>query len=200
VTSGSNGLYGIPTPTLYPGDVDALVGNTHFYYYALVAFLVGYGILRLVVGSPFGRALNAIRENEGRMGSLGYDVPVYKLAAFTVAGAMAGYAGALTMQQAKYVSPSTVAFEVSALAVVALIVGGQRSLLGPVLGAGFVYLIRDELADTFSEHWALVLGAVFVLVVYFLPRGIVGAGRALRRAARARARARVAVAEAPEAG
>jgi branched-chain amino acid transport system permease protein len=185
VTGGSNGLFGIPQPAL--GTTDrALRGNDRFYWYALAVFLVGYGVLRMVVASPFGRALGAIRENEGRMSSLGYNVPLYKLTAFTIAGAVAGYAGALFLQQPKYFSPEGMSFEVSALAVVALIVGGQRSLLGPVLGAAFVYVIRDQLASVLAEHWRLVLGAVFVLVVYLLPGGFVAAGRAARRRVGAR--------------
>jgi branched-chain amino acid transport system permease protein len=185
VTGGSNGLFGIPQPAL--GTTDrALRGNDRFYWYALAVFLVGYGLLRMIVASPFGRALGAIRENEGRMSSLGYNVPLYKLTAFTIAGAVAGYAGALFLQQPKYFSPEGMSFEVSALAVVALIVGGQRSLLGPVLGAAFVYVIRDQLASVLAEHWRLVLGAVFVLVVYLLPGGFVAAGRAARRRVGAR--------------
>jgi branched-chain amino acid transport system permease protein len=185
VTGGSNGLFGIPQPAL--GTTDrALRGNDRFYWYALAVFLVGYGVLRMIVASPFGRALGAIRENEGRMSSLGYNVPLYKLTAFTIAGAVAGYAGALFLQQPKYFSPEGMSFEVSALAVVALIVGGQRSLLGPVLGAAFVYVIRDQLASVLAEHWRLVLGAVFVLVVYLLPGGFVAAGRAARRRVGAR--------------
>jgi branched-chain amino acid transport system permease protein len=185
VTGGSNGLFGIPQPAL--GTTDrALRGNDRFYWYALAVFLVGYGVLRMIVASPFGRALGAIRENEGRMSSLGYNVPLYKLTAFTIAGAVAGYAGALFLQQPKYFSPEGMSFEVSALAVVALIVGGQRSLLGPVLGAAFVYVIRDQLASVLAEHWRLVLGAVFVLVVYLLPGGFVAAGRAARRRVAAR--------------
>jgi branched-chain amino acid transport system permease protein len=183
VTKGSNGLFGIKPPTLGGSD-HVLAGNTHFYYYVLIAFLVGYALLRQIVRSPFGRTLDAVRLNEGRLASLGYNVPLYKLAAFTIAGALAGYAGALTMQQAKYVSPSTLSFDMSALAVVALVVGGRRTLIGAVLGAGFVYLIRDELSSHFAEHWGLVLGAVFVLVVYLLPGGFVAGARALRRLAR----------------
>jgi branched-chain amino acid transport system permease protein len=179
VTKGSNGLFGVPPPALGTTD-DTLRTNERFYWYVLAVFLAGYLLLRLVVGSPFGRALVAIRENEARMSSLGYNVPLYKLAAFTIAGAVAGYAGALALQQPKYFSPEGMSFEVSALAVVALIVGGQRSLLGPVLGAAFVYVFRDQLSDVLAQHWRLVHGAVFVLVVYLLPGGLVGAGRSLR--------------------
>ncbi len=182
LTHGSNGLT-TPGPRLHPGDDGStLADGTSFYYYVLVAFLVGYAFLRLVVRSPFGDALVGIRENEARMSSVGYNVFAYKLAAFCIAGAVAGYAGALSAQHAKYVSPGDVSFEVSAIALVAVIVGGRATLFGAVLGAAFVYILRDELSSTFSEHWRIVLGLVFVAVVYALPRGL---GPVVLRGARA---------------
>jgi branched-chain amino acid transport system permease protein len=190
VTQGSDGLYGVPNGSFYPGDgqpLDAFAYPTRFYFYVLGAFLIGYGVLRLVVASPFGRALVGLRENETRMSSLGYSIPLYRLGAFCIAGAIAGFAGALTIEQQKYASPSNFAFaEVSALAVIALIVGGQGTLLGPVLGAAFVYIVRDELASYWSEHWMFALGGILVLVVYLVPGGFVGAARAIRARTRAR--------------
>src|SRR4029077_14580647 len=124
--------------------------------------------------------LSGIRGNEERMGSLGYNVPLSKVAVFTFAGAMAGYAGALACQQAKYFSPDGMAFDVSAVAVVVIVIGGQRTLLGAVLGAAFYYVIRDQLSGVLSSHWQLALGIVFVLVVYLLPGGLVSGGGGLR--------------------
>jgi branched-chain amino acid transport system permease protein len=181
LTGGSNGIFGIPTPTL-AGSSGWLGQSDHFYWYTLGVFLVGYAVLRLVVDSPFGRALDAIRENEGRMASLGYNVPLYKLAAFTVAGGLAGYAGALACQQPRYFSPEGMSFEVSAVAAVVVIIGGLRSLVGGVLGAAVYYVLRDQLSDVLSSHWQLALGAAFVLVVYLLPGGIVGGARRVLRA------------------
>jgi branched-chain amino acid transport system permease protein len=184
VTGGSNGLFGLPIPTLAGGS-HWLTDNDHFYWYTLAVFLLGYLALRVVVHSPFGRALGAIRENEGRMGSLGYNVPLYKLAAFTIAGALGGYAGALACQQARYFSPESMAFDVSAVAIVAIIIGGERTLVGAVLGAAVYYVLRDRFSDELSSHWQIALGACFVLVVYLLPGGLVGGGRRiLRRVAR----------------
>lgn len=179
VTGGSNGIYGLPVPTL-AGSSTWLLDTDHFYWYAFGAFLVGYAILRVIVTSPFGRALGGLRENETRMRSLGYSVPLYKLAVFTVAGGIAGYAGAIACQQARFFSPDGMSFEVSAVAVVAIIIGGQRTLVGAVLGAAVYYVLRDQLSDVLSSHWELALGVVFVLVVYVLPRGLVGGGRWLR--------------------
>lgn len=180
LTGGSNGIYGLPVATL-AGKSTWLLGTDHFYWYVLSVFLVGYLVLRVIVASPFGRALAGIRENETRMRSLGYNVPLYKLAVFTVAGGVAGYAGALACQQPRFFSPEGMSFEVSAVAVVAIVIGGRHSLLGAVLGAGVYYVLRDQLSGVLSSHWELALGAVFVVVVYLLPHGIVGGGRWVRR-------------------
>jgi branched-chain amino acid transport system permease protein len=180
LTGGSNGIYGIPVPTLAGGS-KWLSGTDHVYWYTLGAFVVGYAVLKIVVASPFGRSLAGLRGNEERMSSLGYNTTLSKLAVFTFAGAMAGFAGALACQQAKYFSPEGMAFDVSAVAVVVIVIGGQRTLLGAVLGAAFYYIVRDQLSDVLSSHWQLALGIVFVLVVYLLPGGIVGGGRRLRR-------------------
>jgi branched-chain amino acid transport system permease protein len=182
LTGGSNGIYGIPVAR-FAGKSSWLLGTNHFYWFALGAFLVGYGVLRAIVASPFGRALGGIRENEARMRSLGYNVPLYKLAAFALAGGMAGFAGALASEQARYFSPDAMSFEVSAVAVVAIVIGGQRTLLGAVLGAALYYVLRDQLSDQLASHWELPLGVVFVLVVYLLPGGVVAGGRWLRRLA-----------------
>lgn len=171
VTGGANGLP-LPTPQLLPGAESALLGNgVVFYYYALVAFALGYLALRRVVTSPFGRSLVGVRENEARMRAVGYGVQGYKLAAYCTAGAFAGFAGVLYAQQQRFVSPSLVGFETAAIVLVMVIVGGRGTLFGPVLGAGVVLLLRDELSARFDE-WQLLLGLIFILVVYFLPRGI----------------------------
>jgi len=180
LTGGSNGIYGIPVPTL-AGSSNWLASGNHFYWYTLGAFLAGYVALRIVAGSPFGRTLAGIRGNEERMSSLGYNVYLYKLAVFTFAGAVAGFAGALTCQQSRYFSPDRMSFSVSAVAVVVIVIGGQRTLVGAVLGTAFYYIVSDQLSGVLSSHWQLALGVVFVLVVYLLPGGLVAGGRRLRR-------------------
>jgi branched-chain amino acid transport system permease protein len=180
LTGGSNGIYGLPLPTL-AGKSTWLASGDHFYWYVLGAFLVGYAALRVVVASPFGRTLDGIRGNEERMSSLGYNVPLYKLAVFMFAGAVAGFAGALACQQARYFSPDQMSFSVSAVGVVVIVIGGQRTLVGAVLGTAFYYIVSDQLSGVLSSHWELALGIVFVLVVYLLPGGLVAGGRRLRR-------------------
>jgi branched-chain amino acid transport system permease protein len=186
VTGGSNGITRIPAAKLLPTEEDAfLISDVAFYYYVLAAAVIAYVCLSLVAGSPFGRVLSGIRENEERMRSLGYQVHFYKLAAFTLAGAVGGYAGALFVQHSRFISPTSISFVVSILVVVMVIVGGTRTLYGGLLGAAVVLYLRDELSTTF-ERWELVLGFVFVAFVYFLPRGVAGglrdlAGRLPRR-------------------
>ena len=102
-------------------------------------------------------------------------------ATFTFAGAIAGFAGALACQQARYFSPEAMSFEVSAVAIVVIVIGGHRTLLGAVLGAAFYFIMREQLSDVLASHWQLALGAVFVLVVYLLPGGLVGSAQRLRR-------------------
>ncbi len=174
VTGGANGLP-LPLIELFPGST-LLANVAWFYYYVLIAFVLGYVALRRVADSPFGRSLVGIRENEERMQAVGYSVAGYKLAAYCTAGAFAGYAGALYAHHQRFLAPGAVGFEFSALVFIMVIIGGRGTLFGPVLGAGVVLLLRDELSSRF-EWWQLVLGAVFIAVVYFLPRGLGGLSR-----------------------
>lgn len=182
VTGGTSGLAGIPSVTLLPGNGLVLDSDRGFYLYILIAFLLGYAVLRQVVASPFGHALVGVRENESRMASLGYSVAGYKLASFCIAGAVAGYAGALFVQHNRFVSPDNISFLVSALVMIMVIVGGVRTLVGPVIGAAVVLLLRDQLSSLLLDGWQLVLGIIFVLIVYAAPRGLVGLAVALHRA------------------
>lgn len=181
VTGGTSGLAGVPSVSLLPGEGLVLGSDQAFYFYVLVAFMVGYAVLRQVVASPFGHALVGIRENESRMRALGYSVAGYKLASFCIAGAVAGYAGALFVQHNRFVSPENISFLVSALVMIMVIVGGSATLLGPVIGAAVVLLLRDQLSSWLLDGWQLVLGIIFVLIVYAAPGGLVGLAGQLRR-------------------
>ncbi len=177
VTGGANGLP-VPQLSLFGGAI-ALRGLS-LYYYVLVLVALCYAALRRLVDSPFGRTIVGVRENEARMRSLGYSLVSTKLASFTVAGAFGGVAGLLFMQFNRFISPANVAFEISALALIMVIMGGVGTLYGPVLGAAAVLLLRDELSARF-EHWEIGLGIVFIAFVYFLPRGLGGIIRGVSR-------------------
>ncbi len=168
---GSNGLAGIPRPTLGPGI--SVSDPTGFYYFVLFVFFIAYWLLSRLVVSPFGRSLRGIKENESRMRAVGYSVQRYKLAAFVIAGAFAGAAGALRAYFNFFVAPDTLYWTTSGTVLVMVIIGGAGSLLGPVLGAGLV-LVLQNLISSYTERWPLLLGAIFVLFVLRAPYGIMG--------------------------
>ena len=144
------------------------------YWYVLAAVLVCAGALWVVSRSAFGRTLRGVRDNEERMRSLGYRTLVPRYTVFCIAGAAAGAAGSLWVAQARFVSPADLGFEVSAMALLAVVIGGRGSLWGAALGAAVVVLVRDELSPQLGGRGPLVLGLVFVAAVYLLPRGFAG--------------------------
>lgn len=178
VTGGSNGLYGIPAVTIG----GAPVGNPgYLYWLVLVVFAIGFAVLWLVSRSPYGTALRGIRDNEERMRALGYPTALYKYLVFVIAGTVAGLAGGLLATQQRLVTPADLGFTTAALALLAVIIGGAGSLWGACVGAGLVIIVRDSLGPTLDGHGPLVLGVVFVLVVYLMPRGVAGVRLRLRR-------------------
>jgi branched-chain amino acid transport system permease protein len=180
VTGGSNGLAGVPAITLLPGGAPVRLAGL-LYWYVLGAALLCGGAVWVVSRSAFGRTLRGVRDNEERMRSLGYRTFLPKYAVFCIAGAAAGAAGSLWVAQARFVSPADLGFEVSAMALLAVVIGGRGSLWGAALGAAVVVLVRDELSPQLGGRGPLVLGLVFVAAVYLLPRGF--AGTRLRRPA-----------------
>ncbi len=181
VTGGFNGLSGIPATTLGATPLSALSTAGLLYWYVLAAALVGSALVWLVARSPFGAALRGIRDNEPRLRAVGYPTPLYKYAAFVLAGGVAGLAGALFVAQGtpRLITPVDLGFTTSALVLLAVIIGGAGSLWGAALGAALVILVRDAVGPSLDGHGELVLGLVFVAVVYLLPRG--AAGLAVRR-------------------
>ncbi|HEV2784370.1 MAG TPA: branched-chain amino acid ABC transporter permease [Actinophytocola sp.] len=177
VTGGSNGLYGVPATRIGGAPLDV----AGVYWYVLAAFLLGFVALWLVSRSPFGAALRGIRDNEPRMRALGYATRWYKYAAFVIAGGMAGMAGGLLAAQQRLVTPADLGFTTAALALLAVIIGGAGSLWGPCLGAALVIVVRDVVGPDIDGHGPLLLGLVFILVVYLLPRGAAGIRVGVRR-------------------
>src|SRR6478672_9192850 len=137
----------------------------------LAIFLV---IAASVVGSRFGKALTAVRDAESRMRFLGYRVEGYKLFVFVLSAAMAGVAGALYVPQVGIINPSEFAPSNSIEAVLWVAVGGRGTLVGPVVGAFIVNWAKTYLTGALPEVWLFALGALFILVTLFLPKGVVG--------------------------
>lgn len=178
LTGGSNGLAGIPRPTLAFGL--GFSDSTSFYYLALAVFVLSYWLLSRIVASPFGRSLRGIKENESRMRAIGYAVQRYKLAAFVLAGAFAGAAGALRADFYYFVAPDTLYWTTSGNVLVMVIIGGAGTLAGPALGAGLV-LVLQNLISSYTDRWPLLLGAIFIVFVLRAPNGIVGISGQVRR-------------------
>jgi branched-chain amino acid transport system permease protein len=171
VTGGSNGLYGIPAARL---GSKVLTNVAVLHWYVLAWFLVGLVVLWLLVASPFGATLRGIRDNEPRMRAIGYHPIRYKFAAFVAAGAVAGLAGGLLATQQRLVTPADLGFTTSALALLAVVIGGTGTIWGPCVGAALVILVRDLFGPSLSGHGPLVLGLVFIAVVFAMPRGVAG--------------------------
>lgn len=192
---GSDGLIGVSRPPLDAiawldrslwdlAGVDVrLPAARHFFNLVLLAAAAVFGLLSLLVTSPFGRTLDGIRENEGRMRALGTPTFRYQLATFVVAAAVAAVAGALATLFNGFANPGELYWTNSGLVLIAAVIGGTRSLLGPATGAFLVLIVQDALSSL-SERWPLVLGAVFIAFVLFLPGGLstlAGTARALVR-------------------
>lgn len=171
VTGGSNGLYGIPATKI---GGESLSDAAYLHWYVLAGFAVGMLALWSLAASPFGATLRGIRDNELRMRALGYRLGRYKLAAFVAAGGLAGLAGGLLAAQQRLVTPADLGFTTSALVLLAVVIGGTGSIWGPCLGAAMVILIRDALGPSLDGHGPLLLGLVFIAVVFAMPRGIAG--------------------------
>ena len=183
ILGGSDGLYinFKPSAAIFgwlPFDLDS---KRTLYYFTLGALLLTYVFLRRLLFSPFGRALSGIRVNEHRMRAMGYGVLGYKLAAFSLAGALAGLAGYLWGAQTGYINPELMGFHMSAQAIMMVILGGMGNFAGAVVGAfAFEYLLHvfKDLPTigtvNMGKHWQLWIGLFIVLLVIFAPRGILG--------------------------
>ena len=176
-TGGENGLPGVPTPSLWLGFT-TIQFNTTSSLYGFLAFcyFVGIVIALRIVRSPVGAILSAIRDNPLRAAALGHNVHGYKLAAFVVAAAYAGFAGGLLGVLQAFMPPDAFTFDTSGQLVMQTAIGGTGTLFGPLAGAAVWLFLQDFLQGALGlgAAWKLVLGLVFVLLVCFLRRGIIG--------------------------
>lgn len=170
LTGGENGLQGFARPSLLGLDFsDAQVR----YYVCLVLFALGFGVAYRAVRSPFGQAQQAVRDSEQRAQSVGYNPARFKFTAFLLSAGLAGLAGAMYTFGHGVVSLEVVNWRTSGEVVMMTLLGGTTTLFGPVIGAGLVLLLRDVLT-TANLPVGIVTGVVFVLVVLFFRRGVVG--------------------------
>lgn len=182
VTGGSDGI-GIPEK---PGFFGFDLSNAlPMYFMALIFFVLCFLGLRRLVASPLGRVFIGIRENEARMQAIGYATRRYKLAAFTIGGAVAGFAGGLYAIFNGFISPDAVYWSASGDILIMVMLGGAGTLIGPIFGTA-AYLLMKNLVSSYSEHWLFIIGVVFVVCVLFFPGGIWGTLRQARIVSRAK--------------
>jgi branched-chain amino acid transport system permease protein len=180
---GSDGIYlnFKPEPRIagwLPFDLNQ---GHQLYYFILVLMVAVYLFLRRVLASPFGRVLVGIKSNEHRMRSMGYATFRYKLAAFTLAGALAGLAGFLYAVMFGFVTPELLSWHQSGNVLLMVILGGMGNLAGAVAGAA-AFVAMQEAFSLWTRHWQLVMGGVIVAAVLFMPGGLSAVPGRLRRA------------------
>jgi branched-chain amino acid transport system permease protein len=169
-TKGMQGISGLGRPSF--GIPGYFMSDTQFYYFVLGFFLVSLLLLYRLVNSPFGLSLIGIRQDEGRMEAAGYNTWLHKYVAFVVSGAFAGMAGVLFAYYNYMISPWHLSVNTSFLPMVMAIIGGQATLLGPVVGAAFVILVEHFVSIFMPARWPLVLGGLFVFCIMFTRKGI----------------------------
>jgi branched-chain amino acid transport system permease protein len=167
VTKGDDGLWGLSYPSMGFG-----LTRTTYYYFIIFVIVVCGLLFRRLIKSPFGYSLVAIRENETRARTMGYNTRLRKLLAFVVSGAFAGLAGVLFVHYNGGISPQNVGMQASGLAMTMVIVGGTATLYGPIIGSGVILLLQYFISLYTPERWPLFLGAIFIACVFFSKGGI----------------------------
>lgn len=179
LTGGDDGISFSPPPLLRLGNLEiSILDEVTQYFFVLAVVAACFAAKRLLIASPFGMAMKAVRENADRAGLIGLDVLRVRYAAFVIAGGLAGLSGALFTLFSRYASAHYMHWTVSGEAVIWTIVGGAGTLLGPAFGTALLVVLREELS-VYWEHYLLVLGALIILMVTFAPEGFAGLFRSL---------------------
>lgn len=174
ITGGDDGInFSLPDLFNIMGYTVSLTNTTTQYFFTLGVVVLCFWLIKIVISSPYGRCLIAIRDNDVRASLIGINVYKLRLSAFVIAGFLAGVSGALFALFGRYASASYMFYHVSGEGVVWAIVGGVGTLLGPAIGTGVFILIR-EVVSSHWQHHALIVGAFAICIVIFAPEGIVG--------------------------
>ena len=174
VTGGENGLTFRQPPLRLPGVGAAPFTAVTFHWFVLAVVTVSYLVVRRITRSPFGMVLQSIRENEPRTRAIGYHVERYKIVAVMLSGLVAGLAGVLYALQNKFAAPDFVFFVVSGEVVIFNVMGGIGTLVGPFAGAAFFLLLREWVSRFYTEYYLIPVGILFILMIIFLPQGLLG--------------------------
>ncbi len=169
ITNGDNGVSIKGRPSIFGFALDSAAS---FYWATLVVFLLAVASMAILVASPFGASMRGTRDEPRRMNALGYHVWMIRFLAFVFSAFWSGVAGLLYLYYNQFVSPHTVSLTASAEALLMVISGGTGTLLGPIVGA-FLVVVMKNVASAYIERWNFVLGAIFVVIVVFMPEGLV---------------------------
>jgi len=169
VTEGDNGLRGLTRPAPFGIGLD---DSTAFYYFTLIVTAVSIGMIARFVASPFGAALKGTRDQARRMSALGHNVWLVRWITFVYAGFWGAVAGLLFVYYNQYIHPAALSLTSSAEGILAVIAGGSGTLAGPVVGAAIVVILKNYVS-AYVRYWNMLLGFVFVVIVIFMPDGIV---------------------------
>ncbi|MDA8188887.1 MAG: branched-chain amino acid ABC transporter permease [Dehalococcoidales bacterium] len=166
ITGGDNGIHDIPVPTL-------LGSSNGVYYFTLIIFMVSLVVMYLIVKSPFGCTLQATRDNPQRCEAVGINVRRHQLAAIGIAAFFAGVAGVLFVGLERSVFPGLLFWVFSLEVFVMCLLGGWFTFAGPIVGAAVVVALRTSVS-IYTDYWTLVLGVILILLIFFLPEGVMG--------------------------
>ncbi|MDE2146902.1 MAG: branched-chain amino acid ABC transporter permease [Burkholderiales bacterium] len=175
VTGGDDGVTGWHREPLHLGftTIDLMQGGKAFYYLALALFALAVGVMALLLRSPLGRSLIAIRENERRARFLGIPVEFHIWLSFVISGGFAALAGTLYALLSNFTDPRSLHWTLSGNFVIMAVLGGMRSFWGPLVGAA-IFVVLQDYVSSHTENWMSFIGLFFVLVVSFFPRGVLG--------------------------
>lgn len=183
VTGGDNGLSGLTRPAPFGIDLGRPV---NFYFFTLAVMLAVWGSIAAWVRSPFGASIRGTRDQPRRMSALGFDVWLIRWITFVVSGFFGAVGGLMYVYYHQFISPHSLSLANSAEMLLMVIAGGPGTLVGPVLGASMVVLMKN-VASAYVDRWIMLLGLVYLFIVMYVPGGIVGGlDRWLRRAGTAR--------------
>jgi urea transport system permease protein len=169
--NGFNGMAGVPSINM-PFDSNNTIDTTAMFYLCAGSLIVIYVLLKLLLASPFGRIAVAVRQNEIRAGLIGYNAAAIKLAIFVIGAAVAGYAGCLFVNWNSYISPNVFGLPMMAQTIIWVVVGGLRTLSGPILGAIALQYLATLLGSNSGFNINMTLGLILMAIVVLLPEGI----------------------------
>lgn len=168
ITGGDNGISGLTRPSPFGVDLGEAI---NFYYFTLMAFFIVWVAIAVLIHSPFGATIRGTKDQSRRMSALGFNVWFIRWITFTACGFFGSIGGILYVYYHQFISPHSLSLANSAEMLLMVIAGGAGTLAGPVIGAALVLLLKN-VASQYIDHWVTLLGFVFILIVMFIPGGI----------------------------